>query len=121
MLAIFRAKPEPDDDGQMYFVQLRFDDEGIEASGKIFHPGNKDSSYYEMDFDHIVLSQEIPNFGSRDVVRYQLGKGGEDSEQIKVWALSGEDLNHAILTIWNNWKEEHGDFGMEPEGTGFTQ
>lgn len=102
LLAIFRAPLDQDSFDQDVFVELEFDESGIESAGKCFTTGNPDSSYRLMGFDHIVIAKRVEG-GSQDIVRFQL-KGPDDKPAV-IHEMAGEELETCILYMWSQYQD----------------
>ena len=67
-LIIFRL---PDEDGDMQFVELAYEDGKLATKGAQFSVLPEDKNYRSMRFDHIVIASRIPG-GSHDLSRYAI-------------------------------------------------
>lgn len=93
-LAIFRV---PDDeDGLKTFIQIAIKENGtISSEGRLFGIDDPNDSYNEMDFDHIVLAEEVDG-GSIDLARFQIA---DKDKRALVFAIDSVELAVIIHSL----------------------
>lgn len=102
-LIIFRI---PDEDNKPSFVQLAFKDGKLAEEGYKFSVLSGDS-YSDLDFDRIVLAEEIEE-GSRSKAVYQIGKSG-DFGAAEVYQLPENDLETIVIDLIEQHKIQHAE------------
>lgn len=96
-LIIFKH-PNLDEDGNVQFIQMAFDECGVDSAGRAFTVCEGDA-YLDMGYEHITLAFSIPE-GSIDVMRFKLSdKSGEMGNTAKIHELSEDELNIVIKEL----------------------